>query len=70
MAIQKIDYALCDDCGVCKDICPMDVFGKVGRLYYIAHPKECMTCYLCEMDCTPNAIYVGAERAQTPVFPY
>jgi Fe-S-cluster-containing hydrogenase component 2 len=46
MTVQWIDREKCIVCGRCFLICPMDVFGRVESHVFIAHPKECMTCYL------------------------
>ena len=60
--IQSIDYNKCSRCGRCVQICPMDVFQALGSLVYIAHQKDCMTCYLCEEECCSGAIYVDPSR--------
>ena len=70
MVVERIDYEACSDCGRCMDVCPMDVYRRVGRTYYIAHKKDCMTCFLCEIDCPKDAIFVGPERAREVVMPY
>lgn len=64
MAIETIDYEKCNDCGICYETCPMDVFRKAGPKVYIRYPADCMACYLCELDCPTDAIYVSPERAQ------
>lgn len=64
MAIETIDYSLCNDCGICFDYCPMDVFRKVASRVYIAYPKDCMTCHFCTMYCPKDCIYVGPARAR------
>ena len=45
--IEWINYEKCNHCGICHKICPMDVFDQMGRLIYIAHNQDCMTCFLC-----------------------
>ncbi|MBI4320144.1 MAG: ferredoxin family protein [Chloroflexi bacterium] len=62
MAVERIDYDKCNDCGICYDVCPMDVFRTVGRNVYIAYHDDCMTCYLCSTYCAKDAVYVGPER--------
>jgi NAD-dependent dihydropyrimidine dehydrogenase PreA subunit len=32
------------------------------RLVRIAYRDDCQTCFLCELDCPENAIYVGPMR--------
>ncbi len=70
MAVERIDYEACTDCGRCYETCPLDVYDRVGRTYYIAHQKDCMTCFLCEIDCPQDAIYIGPERSRPVVLPY
>ena len=60
--IEYINYAVCTHCGVCYDICPMDVFEKVGGIIRIAHENDCETCFQCEGVCPTEAIYVGPFR--------
>lgn len=67
MAIKTIDYEKCTDCGICYVICPLDVFRRVGRKVYIAYAEDCMVCYLCEMDCPEDCIYVSPERSREVV---
>ncbi len=70
MGVKKIDYEKCNDCEVCYDICPMDVFRKVGSTVFIASPNDCMVCYLCEIYCKQDAVYVSPERAKPIPLPY
>jgi adenylylsulfate reductase subunit B len=80
--IEKIDERKCNGCGICAEICPMDVLRlktdidivshseKKGafRQYkaYLAYPLDCMTCYLCELKCPTGAIDVGYKPLETP----
>ena len=48
----------------------MDVFRKMGGVYYIAYREDCMTCHLCSLDCKEKAITIGPERALPIVTPY
>lgn len=70
LAIKTIDYERCTDCGICYKICPMDVFDRVGRLVYLARVEDCMTCFLCELDCPVDCIYVAPERERDIVLPF
>jgi len=66
--IKSIDQDKCTGCGICADICPVDTFridsdkGKAS----IAYPEDCLTCYLCEMQCPAGAIYVHPFKAVMP----
>ncbi len=70
MAVERIDYEACSDCGECYETCPLDVYDRVGSTYYIAHHADCMVCFLCEIDCPQDAIYIGPERSRPVVLPY
>ena len=48
----------------------MDAIRSLGDLVYIAHQEDCMTCFLCEEECTPQAIYVSPFRGHDVVFPF
>jgi len=70
MPVKAIDYTRCSACLQCYNICPMDVFDVVSRQAYIAWQKDCMCCFLCEMECPEEAIYVDPERSQPKPFPW
>jgi NAD-dependent dihydropyrimidine dehydrogenase PreA subunit len=36
----------------------------------IAYPLDCMTCFNCELECDPGAVYVSPERAKDIVLPW
>lgn len=64
MAIELIDYERCTNCGICYETCPMDVFQRVGGVIYVAHPKDCMVCYLCDIDCPEDALVITPNRSR------
>jgi NAD-dependent dihydropyrimidine dehydrogenase PreA subunit len=70
MAIRSIDRDKCKACGKCVTVCPMDVFRQVGTFVYLAYPRDCMTCFLCELECPAGAIYVGPERGSEKTTAY
>ena len=43
MAIKGIDYDLCTSCERCYEICPLDVYRKVGNVVYVAYPDVVRT---------------------------
>ena len=70
MPVKRIDRTKCTLCGNCALVCPLDVFQKMGRFVYIAYPEDCMTCFLCEIECPAGAIYVSPERGMQKILPY
>lgn len=48
----------CIGCGMCADICCMDVFGPMGQDGYpvVRYPDECWHCRSCVMDCPTQSI--------------
>ncbi len=64
MAIEKIDPALCEGCGICVDSCPLDVIrmDAKSKKAVISYPDDCMLCLACERDCPTRAIYVSPEK--------
>ena len=72
MAIQVVDPAFCDGCGICVEACPMDVLRmdpKTGQAA-ISYLQDCHTCYVCEEDCPQGAIYVAPEMGRPAILPY
>lgn len=62
--IERLDQTLCHRCGLCLELCAMDVFRR-DRLtggYYMAFPEDCQTCFNCELECPRQAIQVSPLR--------
>jgi len=70
MVVKYIDYEKCSHCLKCWLVCPMDVYRLAGKQVYIAYPQDCMCCYLCELECSREAIYVDPRRGQPKPFPW
>jgi NAD-dependent dihydropyrimidine dehydrogenase PreA subunit len=66
--IELVIQDRCTGCGKCVQVCPTNVFDFSGERPSIARQEDCQTCFLCELYCTSDALYVApnAERA-TPV---
>ena len=67
--ISALDELFCTSCGVCVDVCQMDVFrinpeGKV----YIAYPGDCFDCLECVFACPYDAIVMvkGVPKKYNP----
>lgn len=52
----------CDGCNACVDACPTDVLDVTGAIPAIARIDACQTCYMCELYCARDAIYVAPDQ--------
>ena len=61
MAIERIDYDLCNGCGICVNSCWMDVISmdEKKEKAVIKYPEDCAVCGVCETDCPVKAIHVS-----------
>lgn len=53
-----IDKKKCTACGVCANICPMDVFwgSEKKQVPIVSYPEECWHCNACVLDCSAGAV--------------
>jgi NAD-dependent dihydropyrimidine dehydrogenase PreA subunit len=66
--ISNIDQEKCTGCGICVELCIMDVIrlGKQNNKAYIAYPEDCQLCYQCELECPQKAVYVDFTPIKRP----
>ncbi|MFT3968559.1 MAG: ferredoxin family protein [Sphingobium sp.] len=60
--IAHIFEELCDGCNSCVTICPTHVLDPGSPVPVIARLDQCQTCYMCELYCTSDAIYVAPDQ--------
>jgi NAD-dependent dihydropyrimidine dehydrogenase PreA subunit len=49
----------CTRCGICVEVCPTNVFDEdESGLPVIARQSDCQTCFMCELYCPPDALFV------------
>ena len=55
----------CIACGLCADVCPMDVFfgSEENEIPVVAYPDECWHCNACVLDCPVD----GAIKLRIPL---
>ena len=64
--IEVIDAERCTSCDICVNVCPTNVFDKTDGIPVIARQSDCQTCFLCELYCPEDALYVSpfADESQ------
>ena len=64
MAIESINKEICTGCGLCVNVCPMDVIRMDKELEkaVIQYPDDCMLCEFCALDCPEAAITITPEK--------
>jgi NAD-dependent dihydropyrimidine dehydrogenase PreA subunit len=70
MGIRQIDENLCNGCGICVEICPLDVLrmDRERKTAFIKYIEDCQSCFLCEVECPADAIEVIPIRERrTPL---
>lgn len=60
--IELISAARCTGCNICVTACPTNVFDAVKRgIPIIARQEDCQTCFMCEVWCPEDALYVAPD---------
>jgi len=65
--IELISENRCINCNLCVTICPTNVFerSRSGGAPSIARQSDCQTCFMCELYCPVDALYVAPLAEQT-----
>jgi NAD-dependent dihydropyrimidine dehydrogenase PreA subunit len=63
--IEIVSEARCIKCDSCVSACPDNVFDAIpGGVPVIARLDDCQTCFLCELYCPVDALYVSPFKDQ------
>ena len=58
--IELVSAERCIKCDACVEVCPDNVFdASPGEVPIIARIEDCQTCFLCELYCPTDALYVS-----------
>jgi adenylylsulfate reductase subunit B len=53
-----IDLKRCNGCGICAQICPLDVIKMENGVPKVMYPEECWHCGACRLECPRRAIEI------------
>ncbi|MNI07106.1 NADH dehydrogenase subunit I [compost metagenome] len=58
--IELVSEDRCIQCNLCVKVCPTNVFDKtIGGVPVISRQEDCQTCFICEVYCPVDALYVS-----------
>jgi NAD-dependent dihydropyrimidine dehydrogenase PreA subunit len=64
--IELVSDARCVGCDICVKVCPTNVFEAVpGQAPVIARQEDCQTCFMCELYCPTDALFVAPDADGT-----
>jgi len=66
--IEIVSAARCTGCNICVTVCPTNVFDAVPNgIPVIARQDDCQTCFMCELYCPEDALFVAplADRVRS-----
>ncbi|MBB3110086.1 NAD-dependent dihydropyrimidine dehydrogenase PreA subunit [Paenibacillus phyllosphaerae] len=60
--IEVLSETKCVGCNQCVNVCPTNVFERVqDGIPVIARQSDCQTCFMCELYCPVDALYVAPD---------
>jgi NAD-dependent dihydropyrimidine dehydrogenase PreA subunit len=60
--IELLSAERCTSCDLCVKVCPVNVFDATPKgVPVIARKSDCQTCFMCELYCPADALYVAPD---------
>lgn len=60
--IELLSELRCVSCNQCVNVCPTNVFESTASgIPIIARQSDCQTCFMCELYCPADALYVAPD---------
>jgi NAD-dependent dihydropyrimidine dehydrogenase PreA subunit len=60
--IELVSDSRCIRCDICVRVCPTNVFdARPDQAPVIARQGDCQTCFMCELYCPTEALFVAPE---------
>ncbi len=56
----RFSLVICDQCGVCAEICPANAIHEVGD-HYEVDPDLCTGCLICVEECPQGAMFTHKD---------
>ena len=64
--IELVSESRCIECNLCVKVCPTNVFDEVvSGAPVIARQEDCQTCFMCEVYCPVDALYVAPDADES-----
>lgn len=67
--IAHLFAEFCIGCNACVSVCPTHVLdaSHMGLVPVVARQEQCQTCFMCELYCPTDAIFVGPDQTKPEI---
>lgn len=63
----RYTVAICDQCGICAEVCPTNCIQQDANGAYIINGDECIGCGVCVSDCPQGVMYLHDDHGSVPI---